>query len=614
MALLLKKSLIVLCTLALTACGGGDSNYIVPPSGTGAGTGTGTGTTSSKVNTLDVKASSLELGSSGATPVIISAIAKDVNNNPLKDVTVQFAVDSNATIEPDATTASSGVKTAKLTPGDATNKTLQVTVKAETKTSTVNVAVAGTKLQIEGPSQLMANVATPYKIKLLDSDGKRIGGQQISVSSSAKNLITSVSGSNFLTNAQGEVDIELTAAVGGKDTILVSALGASTQQEVTISGEEFTLSSTNSEINVDTDESINLAWKNNGVAQANRVIKLTATRGTIPSQVTTNEKGEASFKIRSSTAGGTFIKATDEQTGLAASLSREFVAVAPKYLTIQATKQIIGPKENVEITALVRDANNNLVKNQVVLFTVSDAIGGGLSSGSAMTDSLGQASVIYTAGNTSSSKDGVVINAALEKNTNIAHQINLTVGARALRVVLGEDENMSESDVNYTKKFGVIVTDSAGNGVKGQEVLFSIHPIEYYKGAYAPCPTSDQKYWAQAITVSCANEDINFNGALEAGEDFNNNKRLDPSFASTVTSAAITDASGFASAVVTFPQSQAGWSKVKLVASVKNNGTEFQEFTEFTLPVSAGDIACSVPTPPNRVSPYGINPSCSDPN
>lgn len=63
--------------------------------------------------------------------------------------------------------------------------------------------------------------------------------------------------------------------------------------------------------------------------------------------------------------------------------------------------------------AIVKDAADNPVKNQTVVFNLQDTVGGKLSSSTATTDSLGKATIGYTAGNTTSAKDGVKITSSL---------------------------------------------------------------------------------------------------------------------------------------------------------------------------------------------------------
>lgn len=612
----LQRSALALCVLALAGCGGGDGNQL---SNDGGGNNTVTG-----AKFLEVSASSRQLGSSGDKPVTISAIAKDVNNNILKDATVQFSVNNEATIEADAATATTGVKTALLTPGleNPENRTVTVTIKSGTLLKTLDIAITGTTLVVDGPARIALNTPTTFTAKLKDSAGKALANETVSINSSLNNALTPVSGSGFMTDANGEIQFTINAVVSGTDTISVSALGVSSSKTLEISGDDFTITSTNSEIKVKTPETISLKWMQNGVAQANKTINLAATRGEIkPSQtVTTDAQGQATFYVGSSTAGGTVVTATDASTGLSTSLTREFVATTPANLNMQVEKELLVPESSTNVIAVVKDAADNPVKNQVVVFNLEDTVGGKLSSSTATTDSLGKATIGYTAGNATSAKDGVKITSSLrltDPNANpVADDyITLTVGGQGLRIVLGEDEKIVEEGLFYKKSFGVIVTDSAGNPVKDKKVDFALIPLAYAKGSFAPCGVtlSDGTLSTKPVfvqTASCMSEDIDSDGLLDAGEDLNSSGRLEPTNAATVTNSAVTDSDGKVLATVIYPQSHALWNKVRLTARILVSGSEYVESTDFVLPVLAVDVGSCEISPPNAVSPYGVDASC----
>lgn len=238
---ILQRSALALCVLTLAGCGGGDGNQLSNSGTTTGGTG---GITDTSAKSLEVSASSRQLGSNGDKPVTISAIAKDVNNNVLKDTTVLFSVNSDATIEADDTTATSGVKTAKLTPGleNPENRNVTVTVKAGTLVKTIDVAITGTTLVVDGPARIALNTPATFTAKLKDSAGKALANETVTINSSLNNALTPVSGSGFVTDANGEVQFTINAAVSGSDTIAVSALGVSSSKTLDISGDDFTIS------------------------------------------------------------------------------------------------------------------------------------------------------------------------------------------------------------------------------------------------------------------------------------------------------------------------------------------------------------------------------------
>ena len=634
MAGFFRYGAITLLVLFLTACGGGGDTFIggnhgtdTTGSGTDNGSGTDTGTTvDGRVKELEITASSFQLASDGSNPVIISAIAKDENNNTINDTDILFAVDNGATIEPEQVVVNeegtavvlSALKTAQLTPGlnRPENRTLTVTVTAGNLTRTLEVDVVGTTLLIDGPERIVSQSPTRFTIKLKDAASKGLSNQLVTVSSDSANLITPVD--DYYTDSDGEVQFDYTASVSGSDTIRVSALGADFSHSVDISGDNFSLSSPREEIIVNTTETVSLLCTRDGIPQANRTIYLATTRGTVPHQVITDSQGRASFSFSSSTAGGTVITAVDNSTSLTTSMVREFIAITPNDLSLQTERTMLAPNGQVTLFAIVHDADHNPVKNQRVNFVIeADTVNGRLSSPSAITDSLGRASVVYTAGDGSSALDGVRIRAALQTNAAMSDTLSLTVGERSMRIVMGTNAKVEVSDVYYRQSFGVIVTDSAGNPVANQEVKFAITPTRYLKGELSCGDTHSDgttiSSWHLDAGVWCESEDTNVNGWMDAGEDYNNNQTLDPTHAATVTGSGLTDTEGKLTVPVTYPQSHGWWNEVRLTATTTVEGTEFMESTKFVLGVAAGDTASCESDPPNRESPYGFDMSCESP-
>ncbi|MEZ5536822.1 MAG: hypothetical protein R3F02_14490 [Thiolinea sp.] len=640
MRYMFKRMISVLAVMSVVSCGGGSGdNYVVGASGyNGSGSSSSgsanDGTTDTTVDTriadLEVAVSSRQLGSDGSEPVIISAIVKDANNNILTDVDVQFAVDNGGTIEPDAGNASavaadgtvsggSAKKTAKLTPGfNRENRKLVVTVTAGNQEKSIDIEVVGTALKLSGPENVLVNSSGAYSVILTDSGNEPLSYQVLTVSSANGNTITPNTANGFSTDLDGKVTFDMSANSSGVDTLTVNALGATTKQNITISGNDFSLESNNQEIPLNTDEVVNLVWTLDGVPQANKVIHLAATRGTVPNSVTTDANGRASFTLSSRTAGGTVLTAVETVSKLNATMVREFVATTPKFLSAQSEQSNISPEGQASLQAIVRDAEYNPVKNQVVGFNiVYDTVNGKLSAPTATTDSLGRASVIYTAGNASSARDGVEIQATLQNDTTISDTMKLSVGNRAVQIVLGHDENMAEDDVYYKKTFGVIVTDSAGNPIANKAVDFTLMPVGYYKGVmYCPEDAGTLTPWYWGPTVYCAAEDVNDNAYLDVGEDFNNNGVLDPTHTATITNKkAITDSEGKASVEVLYTQSHAYWSKLRLSATASVEGTEYVESLEFVLDILAKDSDhCLTEPTPNHTSPYGVAAQCESPD
>src|SRR5690606_15786774 len=108
-----------------------------------------------------------------------------------------------------------------------------------------------------------------------------------------------------------------------------------------------------------------------------------------------------------------------------------------------------------------------------------DATGGSLSAGSAVTDSNGLASVVYSSKNVSG-EDGITISATLAEDTNITGSVSLTVGDRAFDISLGTGREIQVvNEATYLKTFVAFVTDANSNPVENAELTVSGTPVKY---------------------------------------------------------------------------------------------------------------------------------------
>lgn len=644
-----KLTLPLAISLALVACGGGGSSDNSSSDGYGFGsnstestestdtdTDTDTTTTSEtetettteevssspEVASLIVYASSRSLFSDadaddttdGSNPVTVYMMAKDSNNIALSDVTFTPSVTNGATLLP-GTVSSDGILTTwYLVPDEPRNQTVEVSVMAGGITESMKIDIIGTAIQVDGPESISMDKPTTYTVKLKDASGNGLASQAVSIDSS---LLTT----SLVTDSEGEAQFDVQPAAGGSYTIEVNALGSVASKSITVSPNAFNLSSSVSEISVSELHQIQLNWTADGAPQSGKVIHLSATRGKITvngvetDQITTDANGVATFNIESGTAGATVITATDNTTYLSTSLALEYIATEPHSLNIQADPSIIAALGTSTIIAQVKDENDNPVKNQIVVFNLNDTIDGTLSSSKAQTDSSGQASVVYNAGQATSSKDGVVITSHIEGQASVPDDITtLTVGGNAVRIVFGYDELIAENSPFYEKTFGVIVTDNAGNPVAGKQIDFTVTPTHYLKGYLVyyettgnwglPFVTDASGDYVEVVD-ECASEDIDKDGSLDSTEDYNGNGTLEPTNSTTIVGNSVTDTSGQTTVKISYPQNHAWWERIELTAQVTVDGTEYIQKINMKLPVLAGDVQTE-DSPPNSRSPYGV--------
>lgn len=610
----IRYGFLAFVTALLMSCGGSTGGSD-DEDGDGNG-GNGDGTVSFTVTAL---ASSPQLPSDAdqtSEGVTITALVRDQNNNVVSDQAVSFASNSaagsgGALQNIDAVTDANGTANATLTTaGDPQNRVITVTVTAGNQSDSVDIQVAGTQLSISGPDSVVFDQSVEYTVNLVDAGGTGINNEAVEVTSQQSNTISMGPSS---TDTSGRVDFDLLGSQAGPDTITVEALGLTATKDITVSEDDFTYQTPEAgdEIELDTDETVTLNWQREGSAIADgTTIELSTTRGRFSNGESsidiTTSGGAASTTISATTAGPAKITATgrpgsgDNPT---AQRQVEFIATTPANLSAQANPATIGPQSESQIRAIVRDANNNPVKNQQVIFSiVADPSGGTLDDSEAVTDSQGVASVTFTAGSTTTGIDEVVVEAETSGGVVVSGEAQLTVAQRALDVVIGTGNELGvPNETQFELPYTVAVTDSAGNPVSDAEVQLNVTSLRYFKGQFVP----GTDVWVQNIDDECTSEDVNGNGSLDPGEDLNGDGELTPGNIATVPASVAVDENGFGDFNITYPQDQNLWVEVRLRANASSQGSEGDAARNIVLPASAEDLSNVEQEPPGVVSPYG---------
>ena len=630
---IVRYAAVVLSAVAVAACGGGGGSP-----GTVSGSSGSTSTTPSSISLLF---SSTELPSSGAagTEVTVTALVKNASNNAIASVPVTFTASSGALTAVASSTDANGKATAVLgTSGDRTNRTITVTAKAGNITATGTVSVVGTAVTITGPATVTAGSTSDFAITVRDQAGTAIPAVPVSIASARGNPIaikTSGGGSADLplTNSQGQVVVTVTGSQAGSDTLTASSQGNSFTYSYNVNSISLTVSTAASQANVGACTKIAARYENSGVGQ-NGTINISASRGLIyTDSACSSLLGSSSVSVTSGNAQDTYIKsdtvgvATLTATvvnGPTAQTSIEFVAplTAAATISIQPDPAVISPsgtgQSNLSVlTAVVRD-NGNFVKGAVIEFSiVSDLSGGTLSNPSVVTTgSDGSAKVTFAAGPATTATNGVQIQARIQGTSKTA-VANLTVARKSLFITAGTGNTIVEpTNSTYRKDYTVFVTDAGGNPVPGVTVTATLKSISYSKGYYRY--DSDQATpetgWIRVINATCASEDDDNDGILDAGEDANGSEKLEPGLSFSTTPSGKTDSSGVAEISILYPQDRGGWTDVRLTITGIVEGTEgTYTSATFTLPVAASDLTDQNVQPPGVISPYGTQ-ACSSPN
>jgi hypothetical protein len=646
-------------SLVLSGCGGNGTSSFAAVSSSSSGT-----SVVNTVSSIALVTNSPQIPSNGSTPATITAVAKNANNAIVSGATVVFSTNSGV-IAPQVTTTgitagitdqNGNAAAALSTPGDEINRVITVTATVGTVSATVNVAVIGTSITVTGPASLIQGATGTFNVSLTDSAGAGIAGATVAVSSAKSN---SLSAASLVTDSTGHVTVTYTATNAGNDTVTATALGLSASQAVSISSESFnfTVPSANADVALNAAQSLTVVWTNAGAPVAGQTVTLTTTRGLFANgatttTATTNSTGTvgitaAPISISSTTAGPAVLTATG--TGVSAQLQINFIATVPSQIDVQATPDTVQTAGQSTITAIVRDAQDNLVQGQTVDFQLTDKSGGSISVGTAVTNAQGVAQTVYTATSVASSSNGVQVTATVQ-GTAIQDSVTLTVGGQTVFLSLGTGAVVSEnaSKTQFLLPYSVLALDSAGNAVPGATVTFTVVSLPP-TGAPSPVapdfvtPTAYAAYgkgvwfvcgsvWCQGNEIllpdgspelsltgaleygpvsTCLNEDILDNGIFETSEDANNNGKLDPGNVATVSPGSIvTDSTGTGNITITYPEDHAEWVQVLLTASASVSGTQSSTSARFWLPILAAYVNNTTSSPPGVISPYGTNINC----
>jgi hypothetical protein len=610
----LKYLAFLIAALVLAACG---ENTL--SGGTGAGPGPG----GAAVAGVTVLASSPSLPSDSGQTLTIQAIVRDTNNLAMDGVTVIMSSNSGTLTVTNPVTDQSGIVTALLNGGgDPTPRSITVTADAQGVTGSVSVDVTGTDISITGPSSLPQGGTEFYTVVLLDAAGNGIGGATVDVSSANGNTLAAAV---LTTDASGQARVQVTATAPGADTLTATALGISATTDVDVSSDSFVLTApvAGDRIVLNTASPVSVSWTDAGVPQAGQTITFSSTRGTLSSPTAlTDAAGVATVSISSTNAGPAQISATNGNN-TSTSVDVQFIADTPASIDVQANPFTVGPGEQSQITAVVRDAAGNLVTGATVSFDLQDVTGGQLSVASANTNLQGRAQTSYTASQTTSANNGVVITGTVQ-GTAISDSVALTVAQREVFISIGTGNSIFEPNTaQYRVEFAVQITDSQGNGVEGVTVQVGVLSDAYYKGFWFYDSVAGG--WFQNVTAGpCADEDTNRNGVLDVfpnvpmDEDINLSGRIEAGNIATAVAQSsgngtfTTDAAGFGIIDVIYPQDHARWVAVTLEAQTSVQGTEFASASSFILTINGEDVDDENESPPGVISPYGQSGSCLD--
>lgn len=592
----------------LTACGGGGGSAGTTSTGTSTSTpatatatstttpstSTTTTTTTTTVTTVASAADFVfeldkaTIQNTGSDKAVLSVLTVDKNNNVVSGVPVSVSLDSGVFSGASGTSSDTNGKfSGNITiGGNKTNRVINAKITVNGIVKVASIVVTGSLISVTPipatPSPLQA---AALNLSSLDGANAAISGVKLAVTGTAlpsTTVTTDLSGSSVISY--------VAPATAGTYTVVVTGLGVSTTKIIQV---------------------VN-------------------------------------------TGSSSFLDAVGPISS--ASLSPQPTSISPNASGVTTNRAKLSAK-------FLTTGNTGIERMRVRFELVAPFLGNGeaISTGDSVvySDTSGNAEAYYISGTRSSPTNGVTVRACYSlvdfttanpcPNAVVA---NLTVAGSPLSITIGDDNLLEKGlgNIAYVKKFLIQVNDSAGVAVADAIVTGSVDITHYGKGASihrdnattfprgSSPPTGTKSYAAISTVVGtatvavvsttiavspsaisnifynawCANEDLNRNGFLDAGEDTNGNLSIEPRKAEIIVSYVNgnkTDSNGQLLLQVSYAQNVGGWLAYRLRATTSVAGSEGDASKAYITDVVLGDVSNgSFLTPP-----YGTS-SCSSAN
>jgi hypothetical protein len=520
---------------------------------------TPSGTTTLAALEVTVAQPSLEARANQSTQVTITAV--DANRRALADVPVSLSASSGIINSTSTTTDSAGRLTATFGLGsDRGNRDVTIRAASGTITGQSTVAVTGTTVSMTASPPTAQTATTPVEIaaSVVDAAKVPLSGVVVSFVTTAGTLSSAVA----TTDAPGVAKVTLT---GVTSTATVTGTGAN----------------------------------------ANAVAEVKAGSTALP---------------------------TPEPAG-----------VTIRDLSVQVNPSVIGPNAgtseanfsqlDVRVTGDVGTAVGVPVRNAPVRFRIASTPAFGrlsvdTSAAPVLSNAGGLVSARFIAGAATSGTDQIVICASVDGVATLPppasaapcsaneRAARLTISQQPLFVRISTNNEIAKvnNNLDYEKLFSIYVTNAAGQGVPGASVSVRLLPQFYFKGSMNFVMGSGWTF--AAPPVQCVNEDTNFNGVLDSGD---NNQNMDAllwpgqSAAFTLDNNGVTDSSGFVVLRVRHGQRFAFWAQYQISAGASTAGSDPPTTFNYTLSAAKADVDAPS-TPGFAVSPFGVAAVCTNPN
>ena len=305
----------------------------------------------------------------------------------------------------------------------------------------------------------------------------------------------------------------------------------------------------------------------------------------------------------------------------------------PAMISIQSEASVLAPGANTKISALVKDKNGSPIPDTEVSFKVikDTSSTGQISQPTAITDSAGRATVIYTAGAGQTLGGGVEITAfagdAKVQDPVYSPTLKLTVATQSAYITISQNHLVTtdpDTSTFYNKDFSASVVDTAGNPIPNQEISISLELVSFMKGQfnwvrdYTYAQTSDGMWswlgiwrWSRDYTIYENNLPKRITTFVEcpSNEYASNIAILGMNNSPLGTKATfITDSQGKFDFKVRYGKNYSNWLRVNLKASTIVSTKDNTMALSFVPPVAVVDVDnTDGKDRPDQISPFGTD-------
>lgn len=655
----LRLGALSICVL-LASCGGGgfyDSNTSNNDSETISPTVT--------ASILSVGQSKSSLNAGGEDSLTLTIRTMDskggVVANANVKVEIKDAINAGASLSTPSSLSSdsNGIVTTNLTILNSTlaqrlNRTITVVISSGSTSQELQIPVNGAKLSISSDSNILdeGNNATVtlkavdaigsslvnVNANLIDIDGNDIAG---TVLTNASGIAVFTIPYNLVKNSKNN-KLEISGKVSVQANNIYTNLLTTDSLTIVANVLNATLQNTTVSSNIAIGESKAISVKVNASSQAEltgKTVKFATTNGTVSPAVASIENIQYVDGQWAGTAQTTLVGEIASIATISAQFGTSTINIGqiinpgtPATISIQSESSVLAPGANTKIIAVVKDKNGSPVPNVSVNFkTLKDTSSNGqISQPTAITDSTGRATVIYTAGSSQTLGGGVEIqayvNGAVVPSPVYSSNLLLTVSMQSAFITLSQNHLVLKVDgdnTNYYKEFAASVVDTAGNPIANQKISISLDLVSFYKGyfswikdytyslvdsiwTWSPTTkwsrdyTTYQNNIASRITtfVECPSNE--FPSPVSILSATNSNLGTQGSF--------ITDSQGMFSFKVRYGRNYANWLRVNINASTTVSTKDNLTALSFTPPVATDDIdQVTGNWRPDQNSPYGTD-------